>query len=282
MLRGITRILAALLLITMLIGMLGSCDILLSGQASNIAIKGGDMIKMEVGEELQLEVEADGWMLKGHILWSSTNAFIGVSEDGVVSANKLGETIITVSYGGLSDTIVIIVGGTGSSDEVNGDKDPEDAEPDDGNADNDDIGGDGTGDNPDTGDNGNNDADKDEQEDIVIPADKYQNMTAAEFYADYKPAVSYVDALLRSAEGFMSGDITVPDQAPVTPSYMPMDGEKYVRNSSTYYSDGGYTYTVVDSRGREVLKIYKGGGYITLEEVAAYVYAFGEIGRAHV
>jgi len=32
---------------------------------------------------------------------------------------------------------------------------------------------------------------------------------------------------------------------------------------------------LVDAAGEEVMRIYKSGGYITLEEVAAYMYAFG-------
>ena len=43
------------------------------------------------------------------------------------------------------------------------------------------------------------------------------------------------------------------------------------------YLDGGKTYVVVDKDGGEALRIYYGGAYITLEEVAAYLYAFGEI-----
>ena len=38
---------------------------------------------------------------------------------------------------------------------------------------------------------------------------------------------------------------------------------------------GGSTYVVTDADGREMMRIYKGGAYITLEEVAAYMYAFG-------
>jgi hypothetical protein len=54
-----------------------------------------------------------------------------------------------------------------------------------------------------------------------------------------------------------------------------MKGDKYVRNTDSYYLDDGNTYVVVDGYGNEVMRIYKGGGYITLEEVAAYMYAFG-------
>ena len=48
-----------------------------------------------------------------------------------------------------------------------------------------------------------------------------------------------------------------------------------IRNTDCYYLDDGNTYVVVDAYGHEVLHIYKGAAYITLEEVAAYMYAFG-------
>ena len=265
MIKTFKKLLSMLLMLTMLVGMLGSCDILLSGQASDIDIVGGEIIEMKLGEELKLDIEANGWVIDSSLIWSSSNSFISVSEDGVVSANLAGETVITVSYGGLSDSIVIIVIG-GDTGDANDDPAGDQSGSGNGSADNHDGGSDsGSVNNSGSGTT------------VEIPADKYKNMTAEEFYADYEPAVSYVDALLRSAEGFMSGSITVPDAAPTLSEYMPMSGDKYIRNTSTYFSDGGYTYTVVDAYGREVLKIYKGGGYITLEEVAAYVYAFGDI-----
>ena len=284
MIKTFKKLLAMLLMLTMLVGMLGSCDVLLSGQASDIDIVGGEIIEMKLGEELDLDIEANGWVIDSSLIWSSSNSFISVSEDGVVSANLAGETVITVSYGGLSDSIVIIVRGSddGGGSDINDSEDDNSAGDQD-NSDNNDSSSsgntDGNGDSDNSGgtDSGSDNSSGDSDTPIEIPADKYKNMTAEEFYADYEPAVSYVDALLRSAEGFMSGSITVPDAEPTLSEYMPMSGRKYVRNTSTYFSDGGYTYTVVDAYGREVLKIYKGGGYITLEEVAAYVYAFGDI-----
>ena len=247
MAKSIKKVFAALLLFTLLVGMLGSCELLPIGEeASEITILGGEVITLGVGDTYQLEYEANG-RIYGEVSWESSNPFVDVSDDGLVTAYLSGDAIITLKYKDTSDTIVIIANPTNNGDSGNG------------------SGGSGNG----SGGSGG--------EDIVIPADKYKNMTAEEFYSDYEPAVSYLDAILRSAEGFMSGDITTPDQAPITPSHVPMSGGKYVRNSSTYFSDGGYSYTVVDGRGNEVLKVYKGGGYITLEEVAAYVYAFGEV-----
>ncbi len=110
---------------------------------------------------------------------------------------------------------------------------------------------------------------------LDFSTDPYEGMSAEIFYANYKPAVCLQDALYRSQHGFLSGSLEVPGQAAVDADYRPMENGSYIRNTSTYYLDDGSTYVVVDGNGNEVMKIYKGGGYITLEEVAAYMYAFG-------
>ena len=112
-------------------------------------------------------------------------------------------------------------------------------------------------------------------------ADPYVNMTAAEFYANYTVATSALDAYYRSQHGFMSGELTVPDLAPTVSEYQPKKDGDYIRNSQTLYSEDGKAYTVVDAYGNEAFTIYRDGGYITLEEVAAYVYAFGDFPANH-
>ncbi|MBQ8408095.1 MAG: Ig-like domain-containing protein [Clostridia bacterium] len=111
--------------------------------------------------------------------------------------------------------------------------------------------------------------------------DPYENMSAEEFYADYEPADSYTEAYYRTQHGFMSGELTVPDQAPELSEYRPQQDGYYVRNSDTFYLDDN-SYVVVDAYGEAVLTVYRGGAYITLEEVAAYVYAFGNVPANYV
>lgn len=101
-------------------------------------------------------------------------------------------------------------------------------------------------------------------------------MSHEEFYANYKPAENAQDAFYRSKYGFLSGSLTVPDQAPTPAQNRPMQDGKYIRNSITTFI-GEDTYVIVDVTGAVVMEIYRGGAYITLEEVAAYVYAFGDI-----
>ena len=109
----------------------------------------------------------------------------------------------------------------------------------------------------------------------IPDSDPYVGMTKAEFYADYTPATSYMDAYYRSQHGFLSGSLEVPGQYATASDYQPMEGNLYVRNTEAKYLDDGNTYVVVDAYGKEVMRIYKDGGYITLEEIAAYMYAFG-------
>ena len=103
----------------------------------------------------------------------------------------------------------------------------------------------------------------------------------AEFYGNSDPADSYEEALERSKRGEISGATTVPDEAPTTSGYQPKQNGRFIRNASDYFVDEN-TYVVVNSKGYEVFRVYRGGGYITLEEVAAYVYAFGEIPANYV
>lgn len=107
--------------------------------------------------------------------------------------------------------------------------------------------------------------------------DPYENMSADEFYSNYEPADDYWDSYWRTQHGFMSGSIEPQDQKPTIADYRPMEDGKYVRNTYAYFSDDGNTYYIVDGYGEVVNQVFKGGAYVSLEEVAAYVFAFGDI-----
>ena len=106
-------------------------------------------------------------------------------------------------------------------------------------------------------------------------SDPYVNVDKDAFYANYTTACCYADATYRTAHFLMSGSIEVPGQYAQEAGYRPMDGDSYIRNTATWYENDGNTYVVMDIYGREAMRIYKGAAYITLEEVAAYMYAFG-------
>ena len=118
-------------------------------------------------------------------------------------------------------------------------------------------------------------------EEDPVTSDPYVNVDKAEFYANYTPAISYMDSYYRTKHNLMSGSIAEQDAAPTVSTYQPeMDG-LLVSNSTYLFSEDGNTYYVVNAYGEIVNKIYKGGAYVTLEEVAAYVFAFGTIPANH-
>ena len=129
---------------------------------------------------------------------------------------------------------------------------------------------------------GNADANGGKDEDTVTAEDPYINVSKAEFYESYTPAKDYMDAYYRTKHGLMSGDLETPDQAPNVASYRPTEDGKYIRNNAPKYEDEGNTFILTDSYGHKVKEIYKDGAYITLEEVAAYVYAFGDVPKNYV
>ena len=105
--------------------------------------------------------------------------------------------------------------------------------------------------------------------------DPYENVDKDAFYANYTLACCLTNAKYRSLHGLLSGSTEVPGQFAEAVPNQPMADGKFIRNTSAYYLDGGSTYVVTDADGREMMRIYRGGAYITLEEVAAYMYAFG-------
>ena len=109
-----------------------------------------------------------------------------------------------------------------------------------------------------------------------VTEDPYVGVDVEAFYASYTPAISYMDAYYRTQHNLMSGSIDSQDQVPTVSLYQPMDGDLYVRNTTYVYSADMNTYYVLDAYGEIVNEIYRGAAYVTLEEVAAYVFAFGE------
>ncbi len=107
--------------------------------------------------------------------------------------------------------------------------------------------------------------------------DPYINITEKEFYANYVPATSYSDSRYRTAHHFMSGSIAEQLQRPTIAEDQPMEDGMYCFNSKSGLRSDGNAYDIVDKDGRIVNTIYKGGAYVILEEVAAYLYAFGDI-----
>lgn len=114
-----------------------------------------------------------------------------------------------------------------------------------------------------------------------LTTDPYENVDKAAFYENYTEATSYKDSYYRSLHGLMSGSIEPQDQAPTVAKNQPKENGKLIKNSEMLYSNDGNTYYIVNENGEIVDQVFKGGAYVTLEEVAAYVFAFGEIPANH-
>ncbi len=117
---------------------------------------------------------------------------------------------------------------------------------------------------------------------VCSAEDPYVNVDKEAFYANYSPACCYQNSIFRTNHSLMSGSIAKQDQAPTVAENRPTSGGSFVRNTAARYEDEGNTYCVMDASGSIVNRIYKNGGYVTLEEVAAYVYAFGDIPANYV
>ena len=276
--KKITRLIAALLLVVSIFSAMTSCDgqikdiidsiigtngDIQGGGGTNVEddtpvteliIKNGDRLTLSVGDVIQLYTNLTDSQAAS-LEWSTSNSCVTVS-GGTVMAVSEGACIVYARYGKLSDHVLIQVVAEGA-DTGNGDG-----------------AGDGTGD-----DNSGNVGDT--NTDIDPDVDPYVDVDKDTFYANYTPSVGYWDSYYRSLHGLMSGNIGDQDQAPTISAYQPMYDGMYVRNSVGIYGSDGNSYTIVDAYGRGVMTIYRGGAYIMLEEVAAYLFAFGEIPANH-
>lgn len=276
--KKLTRLIAALLLVVSIFTAMTSCDVnikdmidsiigtngdIQGGGGTNVeddthvtelTIKNGDKLTLSVGDVIQLYTNLTDSQA-ANIEWSASNSCVTVS-GGTVMAVSEGACIVYARYGKLSDHVLIQVVAEGA-DTGNGDG-----------------AGDGTGD-----DNSGNVGDT--NTDIDPDVDPYVDVDKDTFYANYTPSVGYWDSYYRSLHGLMSGNIGDQDQAPTISAYQPMYDGMYVRNNVGIYGSDGNSYTIVDAYGNPVMTIYRGGAYIMLEEVAAYLFAFGEIPANH-
>ena len=112
--------------------------------------------------------------------------------------------------------------------------------------------------------------------------DPYIGVSHEEFYSSYKKATSNLDAYYRSQHGFLSGDLDVPNKKePTIATNQPKTDGLYDKNLTKYYTYNAenepISYKIVDSNNNVVNEIFKSGAYVSLEEVAAYIWAFNDI-----
>lgn len=265
---------------------------------------------MTVGTTYKLEYTATEGV-PDKMQWSASNGNVTVTQEGIVTAVSAGQCVVTVTAGKYSASIEIVVTENTESEQsielvieedklFKGDRLQMDAQFVSENVDNanvsafeyeivsgennatvtkDILTGTQTGTVTVRATYGNYFSNEVEIE-ILDPdavTDPYASVSEYEFYLNYTPADSSVDAYFRSQHGFMSGDIAQQDQEPTVSSSRPESDGLYVRNTASLYSEDGTTYYIFDTQGNIVNAVYKGGAYVTLEEVAAYLFAFGDI-----
>ncbi len=254
------RITSALLCLILLVGALSGCE-LFDGSSeggnqkpviTSLDIIGSETRSMKVGDACLLEI-LQAEVRITDIAWTTEGDAVQVDEYGIVLAVKPGVATVTASYDQFYDTVEFTVVGEQEPDEEEGDGTEEDA--------------------------GNKGEDTGNKEDDGITSDPYVNVKKSDFYENYTPATSFMDAYYRTRHNLLSGVLEVPGQAPTVAADRPKENGLYVRNTNMRYEDNGNTYVVFDANGNVAFKIYRGAAYITLEEVAAYMFAFdGEDG----
>ena len=264
-----------------------------------LEINGKDAYTMTVGSSLALSTTAPDNVTR-LLKWSSSDTDVVEADRGTLYALATGRAVVTVSYGEYRDRVMItVVAPDGSPDtekpDDNGGNSGDNGNTDGGNTDggnndggnndggnndggntdggNNDGGNTDGGNTDDSGNGGNTDSDGKPTGDIETLT---QGAAWIAYYGGYTPALTVAEAAARSALGELSGLTTVPDQEPNISDYRPEKNGLYIHNNESYYLNDD-TYIVVNAYGEAVFCVIRGGGYITLDEVAAYVYAFGEI-----
>ena len=114
--------------------------------------------------------------------------------------------------------------------------------------------------------------------DIDSAIEPYTNIDRDAFYNDYEEASSYIDSYFRSCHGLMSGDITpqghIPNKLNIT------ENGRFIKCSQAFYvltTTGDYIGYLPNDFSGNFQMIWYGGAYISLNEVSAYLLAFGEV-----
>ena len=282
---------------------------------TSIEIQGEEEVYLTKGYTLQLTTNAPK-ELQSELTWATAGDVISLTNYGFVTAKNEGTATVTVFWGDFRDTVTIVV--VSETDIVPSETQPSEPQPDETNpvetqpAETQPVETQPDGTKPvETQPDGTKPVETQPAETQPVetqpnetkpaetkPVETEPSVTEPETEPEteyipptviieaerspqgYKPAGSYQEALDRTQNGQLSGYPYVPDQAPNISEYRPMEDGKYIKNTDPYYIDEN-TYVVVDAYGREVFRVYRGGAYITLEEVAAYVWAFGDIPANH-
>lgn len=122
--------------------------------------------------------------------------------------------------------------------------------------------------------------------DISEEADPYTNVNKTQFYENYTISNSYIDSYFRSMHGLLCGELIDEDGSVKQHEDAPMHDENtYYKNSLARFginSDGErISYTINTLDGTDYT-IYKGGIYVSMNDVAAYLFAFNELPKNYL
>lgn len=113
---------------------------------------------------------------------------------------------------------------------------------------------------------------------IKLTSDPYENVSKNDFYANYTEAISYEDAMYRTEHGLISGSIDYISNVPQKNTiYSGDDFVKFNNYTYTYDSENNPISYKINTKDGTYKTIYYNAGYVVLEEVAAYIFAFGEV-----
>lgn len=265
-------------------------DTEVSSESDVVSIVNASKITLRVGETFKLRTNMSEDR-SGDIEWTSSNDNVTVTDLGFVIAREVGKVTVTARLGDSSDKVLIeVIDAVDSSETFEITENTESS-----SSESSEITESITDSSSDTFESiestATSSSEADSAESSIETETEEKSETEAktessipdidiasknEFYGNSIPAASNDEALLRSERGELSGALTVPNQAPVLSDHRPQINGSFVRNNVSYFIDVN-TYVVVNAYGQEVFRVYRGGGYITLEEVAAYVYAFGDV-----
>lgn len=114
--------------------------------------------------------------------------------------------------------------------------------------------------------------------DPTLQTDPYINVDKTEFYADYERATDVVDAYYRTKHQLMSGDIT--DQYYLPEKETIYSGDEAIKLTDATYilkPNGDYVAYIPNVLNEENYIIFYGAAYSSLNDVANYLLAFGEV-----
>lgn len=108
-------------------------------------------------------------------------------------------------------------------------------------------------------------------------SDPYVNVEKSSFYNDYDEALTYEDSYYRSLHKLMSGDITPQNYLTISESISVNEINVRITTATYLLSTSGEFIGYIPNLTDTPKIIFYGGAYTSLNDVAAYLLAFGEV-----